>query len=376
MVSSPDGQPLADGVPGGPIVGRGPASIAAVMRSPLARAAAIGLAARLMTLAVLAVVYLIEPVTHTRIGPFWSRPFAIWDGSWYVGIAMTGYHTTPAPLPGPAPLYDIAFFPMWPAVIRLVSLGGVLPPGIMAGITANVLFVVACPLIYRCLAPRLGSETAMWGVALLAFSPAAYVFSLAYSESLFLVLAAIGLTRPNVVTLFVAGLTRIQGSLVGLGAAVDAFVAGDRRRAVLWLGTSALAFGAWFVVAGWIMGRPDGYLLGTPSWDASLGMDFGPMTLVRNLGGPAVAAFLLMLLLGCAVIARRAPGPVAFAVALVAVAFVLGRWDSMPRFTVCAFPAFAGLAYAVPRLRWVLLVGFAVVQAALIVFIVSGPGGP
>ena len=44
------------------------------------------------------------------------------------------------------------------------------------------------------------------------------------------------------------------------------------------------------------MGRPDGYLLGTPSWDASLGMDFGPVTLTRNLGGPAVAAFLLMLL--------------------------------------------------------------------------------
>ena len=343
--------------------------------SPITRSIGIGVLSRLFSLAILAACYSLLPVTTAPDRLFWSRPFAIWDGAWYVGIAVTGYHAQPIAMGTLGPLYDIAFFPLWPAVIWVTSLGGILPPALMAGIASNALFIAACPLVYRSLAPRLGSSVALWGVALLAFCPAAFVFSLAYSESLFLLLAALAFATSGLGWLALAQLTRLTGVFVGLGTAVDALVAGDRRRAVLSVAIPAAVFGLWVISAAVIMGRPDGYLLGSPTWYASNGVISGPASLTTPHGFTA-ALYLLILTIGSVAIVRRAPGLAVYALALIGSALVLGVWHTMPRYALCAFPAFAGLALVMPRSRVILLMGFGVLQAVLVYLIVAGPVHP
>lgn len=346
-----------------------------MIASPIARSIAVGAASRIFSLAILAICFAALPLTSAPDRPFWSRPFAIWDGAWYVGIATTGYHAQPVAMGTLGPLYDIAFFPLWPAVIWVTSLGGLLPPALMAGIASNVLFIAACPVIHRALAPRLGSGVAMWGVALLAFSPAAYVFSLGYSESLFLLLAALAFATPAVGWLVLAQLARLTGVLVGVGVAVDALVAGDRRLAVVSVAVPVAVFGLWVVAAALIMGRPDGYLLGSPTWYASNGVVSGPASLASGYGLTA-ALFLMIMVMGSAAIIRLAPGPAVYALGLIAAALVLGVWHTMPRLALCGFPAFAGIALLMPRSRAIVLVGFAFLQAILIYLIVAGPVHP
>jgi hypothetical protein len=346
-----------------------------LLASPIARSIAVGVASRVFSLALLGLCYAALPTTLGPEGGFWSRPFAIWDGAWYVGIATTGYHAQPVGMGALGPLYDIAFFPLWPAVIWLTSLGGLLPGNLMAGIASNVLFVAACPVIHRALAPRLGSEVAMWGVALLAFSPAAYVFSLGYSESLFLVLAALAFATLQARWLVLGQLSRLTGVSVGLGLAVDAFLAGDRRRALFWVAVPVLVLGLWFVASALIMGRPDGYLLGSPSWYAGNGVVSGPASLMSPQGVLA-GTFMLIMALGSVAIIRRAPGLAAYALGLIAAAVLLGVWHTMPRLALCGFPAFAGLALVAPRSRVVVVVGFGLLQAAFVYAIVAGPVHP
>jgi len=74
--------------------------------------------------------------------------------------------------------------------------------------------------------------------------------------------------------------------------------------------------------------------------------------------------------------ARRAPGLAVYAIGLVVAALLFGRWESMPRLAMCAFPAFAGLAVLLPRTRAVLVAAFIVLQAACVQLMVSGPFGP
>jgi hypothetical protein len=346
------------------------------LRPSIAASVAIGIASRVASLGILGAFYTMIPTTSVVEGPFWSRPFAVWDGSWYVGIASTGYHAQPVATASAGPLYDIAFFPLWPAVIWAGSLGGLLPTALVGGIASNVLFVVACPLIHRALEPFLGSRSALWAVALLAFNPASYVFSLAYSESLFMVFAALAFASPRPIWLVLSAATRLTAGLIGLGTAVDAWLRGDRQTAAMWFVIPLATFGAWMAIAGMVAGRPDGYFLGSPAWYASNGIASGPVTLAENAAGLVVAAYLALLLLGSLAMARRAPGLAVYAIGLVVAALLFGRWESMPRLAMCAFPAFAGLAVLLPRTRAVLVAAFIVLQAACVQLMVSGPFGP
>ena len=66
-------------------------------------------------------------------------PFLAYDGQWYVDIATNGYHVRALDNPNsPHPHYDFAFHPAWPLLIRIASLGGLLPAGFVAVVLANV----------------------------------------------------------------------------------------------------------------------------------------------------------------------------------------------------------------------------------------------
>jgi Gpi18-like mannosyltransferase len=140
-----------------------------------------------------------------------------WDGWWYLGIARNGYHA--APLSGQ--YHDYAFFPLYPALVRALSLATPALDGLVAVLLANALFLVSLWLLYRLTAEVLDPERALWSCVLLCLFPFSWVFSMAYGESLFLALSLGSLLAAErgwagwaCALAALAGLTRLPGVLL------------------------------------------------------------------------------------------------------------------------------------------------------------------
>src|SRR5258706_8520 len=123
---------------------------------------------------------------------------------------------------------------------------------------------------------QFGTYPARRGITLLAFSPAAYVFSMAYSEPLFLLLAGLyflGRTRPlSPVLAGLAMLTRVTGVAIAASAAVRWLQ--DRRDwpALLSVLAAGAVFAGWWLFIWRLTGDPAGWMQGSPSWQPTLGI--------------------------------------------------------------------------------------------------------
>ncbi len=123
--------------------------------------------------------YRVKPVV-----PGWSgfanllvAPSAHWDAGWYLTVARHGY----------TGLRWEAFFPLYPLAVHV--LGFLVQPLLVAGILVSVAaFGAVLYLLHRLTALELGADGARVAVLALAFSPVAFFFSAAYSESLTLAL--------------------------------------------------------------------------------------------------------------------------------------------------------------------------------------------
>ena len=108
------------------------------------------------------------------------RALGSWDSGWYARIAEQGY---PQEAGEPEPWADFAFFPLFPAGVRVVSrvLGVTTTVG---GITLSLLFGAVTVSLLWLLARNLGgSAMADRAVALFSFFPGSIVLSMAYAES-------------------------------------------------------------------------------------------------------------------------------------------------------------------------------------------------
>lgn len=107
-----------------------------------------------------------------------TRMFQTWDAGAYFDIAHGGYSSREL----------CAFYPLWPACIRVGSwcLGG---RALMAGyVLANLFSLGALLLFYRLVCEKEGPETAYRSTLLLLLFPGAMFFFVPYSESLFFLL--------------------------------------------------------------------------------------------------------------------------------------------------------------------------------------------
>ena len=140
----------------------------------------------------------LSPTAHPFIN-MWSR----WDGGWYLGIAKDGYSFTPGIQS------NVAFFPLYPMLVRLVHY--IVPLSSDAGwlligmVVSNSALIVALIYLYQLVLLDYDRRTAARTVLYLCVFPATLFLSAVYSESLFLAAVVSSFYYARVGRWFVAG---------------------------------------------------------------------------------------------------------------------------------------------------------------------------
>ncbi|WP_369368943.1 hypothetical protein AB5L52_20710 [Streptomyces sp. CG4] len=295
-----------------------------------------------------------------------------WDSVWYLGIAAHGYgHDLPSHHPGVHS--DLAFFPLYPALVRAVT---TLTP--LGGGTAGLLLswtaaAVAAAGIHAVGSRLHGRATGIALVLLWALLPHSVVLSLAYTEpvltafaawSLYAVLAGNWLRAGVLAAL--AGLARPNGFAVAAAVLGVAGVEVWRRRGKvshrLWTGVALAPLG-WTAYVLWV-GRRKGDLLGgyfevQRLWGSKFDFGRGALRYLRAmlLDGSrfvvpmALAVVAVATLLYVVLLLDRAPLPLlVYAGVLLLIALGgSGFFESKPRFLLPAFPLLLPLARGLVR---------------------------
>ncbi|WP_405999563.1 hypothetical protein [Streptomyces sp. NBC_00829] len=302
-----------------------------------------------------------------------------WDSDWYMLIAEHGYGRT-LYWPDGAVQSDLAFFPLYPAMLRAVTT--VLP--VTSG-TAGLLISwtaagAAAWGIYAVAERPHGRRTATVLVLLWGLLPHAIVLSMAYTEpvltafaawSLYALLARHWLWAGVLASL--AGLSRPNG--IAVAAAVLA-VAGcelvlayrrsERLRTLwrLWAGAALAPLGwlGYVLQVGFRTGDPiGGYFAVQRGWTSRFDFGIGALKVVRDIVlRPALFPLLISLLIVAAAVLLFAlfmlgRPPLALLVYTAVLVLITvggsGFFESKPRFLLPAFPLLLPLALALTKAR-------------------------
>jgi hypothetical protein len=184
------------------------------------------LPAWLVARVLVAAAYVVAIVVADRLTPG-ARPFQIdeglltWDGTWYRDIALGGYERTG--------VEGLRFFPLFPALGRVLGLGLTAAVGPALVVVANICSFVALVLVRRLvLFEGKGHAVAQRSVWFLALFPAAFVLVWGYAEALMLAAVVGGFLAARrhlwwwaVLAGAVAAASRPLGVLLALPIAIE-----------------------------------------------------------------------------------------------------------------------------------------------------------
>ena len=309
----------------------------------------------------------------------------IWDGGWFQRVAAgypQGYtYGADGTLQG----NELAFFPVYPMLIRGLSAIG-FDPGI-AAITVSWLASIGAAVALHLLGTTLYNRRAGWAlVAICCSAPMSVVLSMAYSESLFLALVAGMLVAAHRQVWWAAGLlgllaalTRPTGAAAALALAVAAIIAVRNDPSRKWqpLLAAGVALAGVPLFLGWVawrVGEPDAWFkIQTAGWGTSFDfgastLDFLGSTLTTADGWVPMSVALILLVAAVAAgvaLAGRPWLPLAVygIVAMVLVYGQAGFYHSKPRLLLpvllTLLPAVAAAARARPRVAVLSIIGWA-----------------
>lgn len=310
---------------------------------------------------------------QTPVGaPWWFvvGPWQRWDALWFQHLATDGYQTMGS---------GVAFFPLFPMVIRGVAvvIGG--DAALAAIIVSTASFIVALALLDILVSRDLDSATARRTVLLVAMGPTALFFYAGYSESLLLALSigAFLCARQRRWAIagmcgLLAGLCRSTGVLLTLPLAVEAVQHMRERRAAehrsLTVGHFAVAAPVvglllWVAYSSVVLNVSGGPIGAASSWGQRPAMPW--VSISRSIGvildgsrGPEVLnlAAVGLLVAGCVAMVRRLPfSYTAYAVASIPVlCFRTADFSplmSASRYVIVVFPLFV-IAALLLRRTW------------------------
>lgn len=291
-----------------------------------------------------------------------------WDSLWYARVAEHGYGFT-LTAPDGRELSSMAFFPLVPWLERAVSITGLTfgHAGLLISAMASVVAALGLFHLGRHVhSPQAGTLL----VCLWASLPVSIVQSMAYSESLFVALAAWSLYFlmqdrwvAAAALACAAGLTRPVGVAIGIAMCTHALTRlrhSDNRACILASCALSLSGTAAYVL--WVgsqLGTFLGYLDVQAAWGN--GFDAG-YSFARFLGefispSPILTAVLLLAIIALTVIPHvmmrlrgYPPGLIAYSAVVTAMAMgASGYFGSKPRLLIPAFPLLLLVAITLQR---------------------------
>jgi len=326
-------------------------------------------------LGLLVLAYLAVALVHGRFsGEYHTAPgnvfLDVWGGRWdsgfYLNIATEGYAFPKDHFA------NIAFLPVYPLLVYGAKLlvGNVV---LGAVLVSNLAFWLALIVLYRLAALDFGEEVAARAIFYVAIFPTALFFSAAYTESVFLLLAAGALyaaRRGSWGLAALAGLLACATRLVGIVLVPVLFAEWAHQR---WWGAGAPGAGALaplFVPAGLVsyliflqrmFGDPAAYLQALGAWERqpqpfltaagsviqALGNRSLDDLLAGNLPLPPLidlAFIVTFLVIGLVMLRDFRPAYALFVFFGAALPASSGILISMPRYVAVLFPAFIALA--------------------------------
>ncbi|MBQ1094864.1 hypothetical protein KBY55_01780 [Streptomyces sp. b94] len=328
-------------------------------------------------------------------GTHWWDVLATWDGWWYLQVAEHGYSPALVRLDSDGLFTvqqnSVAFFPLYPALIRMVSETtglGLYGSGILVSVVSSFVAAAGIFAVIRLVA---GARAGTIAAGLWAVAPGAGVEWAVYSESLFVAIAAWAcyavMTKRWMVAgllAFTAGLNRPTSAVligaVGLAALVTLARPATRREhgvrgpvyAMVVAPLGLLSYIAW---VGYSTGEATAYFtLQREGWAHFF--DYGAYTLdvLRNLAvgkgdypfafsTPDLLSLQLVLALPflIALMLRKRPPLVLVAYTLATIITVLGTqqmFGNTMRYLLPAFPLLIAPAAALARLKLPSLVVF------------------
>ena len=352
-------------------------------RWALPRIILVFLVTRLLVLAVAVAVETSQPAPPDGIRVD-ERPvigsLTAWDGTYYLGLAKDGYHADVDDFP------DYAFYPGYPLAVRATMLltGG--DAGLAAIVVANLAFLLALVALYALSVRHLEPARAVLSLWFLSLAPGAVAFTLSYSDSLLLLLAACAFLAMETrhgwlagIALALATLTRVPGILLGLPLLMLIIERDGWRPTRAWLPlflAPAVLLG-FYGYLWWLTGDPMAAVSAQSYWNepapdeamatdtagadgAALGMSVAPSWIIALwVGALAFYSFLFVFFRHD----RIRPAYWVVAVIGVVTVFLSGRLQSAPRYLVVAWPFDWVLAGRKSRVgRGAVLVAFAVLQ--------------
>ncbi|MCX5200278.1 glycosyltransferase family 39 protein [Streptomyces sp. NBC_00237] len=300
-----------------------------------------------------------------------------WDSLWYTRIAAHGYGHVKVFAGGAVVQDDLAFFPLYPGLIRAVTTVLPLTPGGAGLLVSWTAALAAAWGVFAVVDRSYGRRAATLTVALWALLPHSIVLSMAYTEpllvafsawSLYAVLtrrwllagslaALAGLSRPNAVALIAA---------VVLTAAYE-LAKGRQRGWRIWTGAAVAPAGwaAYVLHVGIQKGDPlGGYFAVQAGWSSRFDFGSGTLKFIKHLvSAPERFSFPIALVivaagvLLCALMAfgmdRRPPLALLLYTGVLVLITVggAGFFESKPRFLLPAFPLLLPLACAMTKAR-------------------------
>ena len=322
-----------------------------------------------------------------------------WDGNWYLEAA-NGYDY-PIVTPDPIGTSDVAFFPVFPTLIRGVgAVTGLSPYG--AGIVVTAVFglfaIVAIWLLMHAISGREVADRTAW---LVAFFPGSIALTLIYSEGVMLTAVALcllALVQRRWVLAGVLGAvasaSRPNGIAVAVACGIAALMAIYHDRDWRSLTAPALAPMGFVLYMVWLWahtGAPDVWFRvqregwhervdwGRSQWGEIMlwvprlftDLNFRDIWLLHHVKVTGV----LFIIVALALLAWWRPPAIltAYAVPVIILALISATLGARPRFIFTAFPLIAAVAWAVRGIGYqVVLTSFAMVFGFMSIVYTTG----
>ena len=314
-----------------------------------------------------------------------------WDAAWYLDIARSGYPDHVPKAGGAVEASVLAFFPLFPTLVRGAHrIMGLSEIG--AAVAVNLVFgAVLAVFLWLLMRDLADEETADRSVAILFFFPASFVLSTPYSEAVMLALAVLCLwallrRRWLVAGLAAAAATASRPTAVVLCAccafaAVQAIRRDRDWKALVAPALSPLGLVAFSALLWARTGNPLAWAEAQRAWGRHY--DFGA-TMLRAFGDAvaspgadlnklAVALTLVFLVPAFVLLARWRPPAVLtiYAAGIVAITVLAPSIPLRPRFAMTAVPLVVVFAVVLRRAAFHSLIGTSAVTLACLTIITA-----